>query len=70
MEEIIELAAKQYEEILDDRNREDRKAAISLIGEYTAMTNREIGEQMGGVSYSAVSNWWSVWRKRWKRTGT
>ncbi|GBD98178.1 chromosomal replication initiation protein [bacterium BMS3Abin07] len=58
MEEIIELAAKQYgitpEEILDDRNREARKAAVYLTKKHTEVTNLEIGEQMGGVSYSAV----------------
>ncbi|GBE33485.1 chromosomal replication initiator protein DnaA [bacterium BMS3Bbin05] len=59
MDEIIELVAKQYgitpEEILDGGNREARKAAIYLIKKHTEVTNREIGEQFGGVSYSAVS---------------
>lgn len=59
MEDIITHVALAYalptEEVQQGKNREARKVAIYLIKKHTAVTNREIGERFGGISYSAIS---------------
>ena len=53
MEIIGKYFKMNKEEIL--LSREKRKIAICLIKENTEITNRQIGEVFGGISYSAVS---------------
>ena len=42
------------EDVLEDK-KEKRDIAIYLIKKWTSMTNRQIGDMFGGLSYSAVS---------------
>ncbi len=57
-EEIIELICKEYkvprEEALKKRG-EIRNLAIYLLKRNSGLTNRQIGEMFGGISFSAVS---------------
>lgn len=57
--EIVSLVGGRYkvtvEDIVEGRQREARKAAIYLLKKHTGMTNGEIAEQFGGLSYSAVT---------------
>ena len=57
-EEIIGLVCEEYsvsrEEVLLRRG-EARNLAIYLFKRYTGMTNRQIGEMFGGISFSAVA---------------
>ncbi len=59
MEEIIDMVAREYgitaDDVLKNRVGEARKTAVYVIKKHTTVTNREIGEQFGGISYSAVS---------------
>ena len=42
-------------ELLENKNREHRNIAIYLLKKYTGFTNRQIGQLLGGISYSAVA---------------
>ena len=59
MEEIIERVANNFkvlkEAIMNKEAPEAKKAAIYLIKKHTAVTNRQIGEHFGGLSYSGVA---------------
>ncbi len=59
MEDILKCSAGTYkvstEDILEGRLPEAKKAAIYLIKKHTGVTNQEIGERFGGLSYSAVA---------------
>ncbi|MEE8329451.1 MAG: transposase [Thermodesulfovibrionia bacterium] len=59
VEEVIEAVARYFkagrEYLINNRNRRCRKIAIYLLKKHTGVTNREIGEIFGGLSYSAVS---------------
>ena len=59
LEAILEIIAREYGvqkgDVTSGRSSDARKAAIYLIKSRTGLTNREIGERMGGLSYSAVS---------------
>ena len=59
MEEILQRVAEQYrvtkDAILNREATEARKVAIYLIRKHTAVTNRQIGEYFGGLSYSGVA---------------
>lgn len=58
-DEIVSLVAGRYkvavQDIVEGRQREARKVTIYLLKKHTGMTNGEIAEQFGGVSYSAVT---------------
>jgi putative transposase len=58
-DEIMALVAEKYqvseEDVLEGRRREAKKVAIYLLKKHTGMANRAIGEQFGGLSYSAVA---------------
>lgn len=57
-EEIVELTSEHFgvslEELLG-RKGDGRSLLIHLLKNHTAMTNKEIGEFVGGLSYSGVS---------------
>jgi len=57
-DEVIDFIASHFSvsrhDVLRNKGRH-RKIAIYLIKEYTWMTNKEIGELFGNLSYSAVS---------------
>jgi putative transposase len=59
IKEILEVIAKSYRiqrnDITAGKSSEAKKAAIYLIKRRTGLTDREIGEQFGGLSYSAVA---------------
>ena len=59
MEEILQRVAEQYrvtkDAILNREATEARKVAIYLIRKHTAVTNRQVGEYFGGLSYSGVA---------------
>lgn len=58
-EEILDQVAAKYkvspEEVLDGKPAEAKKIAIYLAKKYTGITNKEIGDRFGGLSYSAVA---------------
>ena len=58
-EEILSSLCGHYgvafEEIVEDKRSEARKAGIYLLKRYSGATNNEIGELFGGLSYSAVT---------------
>ncbi len=59
MEEILQKVAEHYkvtiEAILIREAAEARKVAIYLIRKHTAVTNGQVGEYFGGLSYSGVA---------------
>lgn len=59
VEEILAVVTGYFnarrEDLLENRNREQRKIAIYLLKKNTGITNVEIGEVFGGLSHSAVS---------------
>lgn len=58
-DEIMAAVAGRYqtsvEEITTGRPREARNVAVYLLKKHTSMSNRAIGEQCGGLTYSAVT---------------
>lgn len=58
-EEIVAAICGHYgitwEEIKGSKRNEARKACIYLLKKYTGASNREIGEQFGKMTYSAVA---------------
>ena len=58
LERIIEAVASHFkgsvEHILRDK-KDKRNIAIYLIKKWTSISNKEIGELFGGLSYSAVA---------------
>ena len=59
VEEVLDLVSNKQkvsrEDITGNRFPEKRKIAIYLIKKHTQVTNRQIGEMFGGISYSAVA---------------
>lgn len=57
--EVIEAVAKHFKadrkQLINNRNRRQRKIAIYLLKKHTGATNKEIGEIFDGLSYSAIS---------------
>jgi chromosomal replication initiation ATPase DnaA len=55
---ILDSVASHFkvspEDVLEDK-KEKRNISIYLIKKWTSMTNRQIGDMFGGLSYSAVS---------------
>ncbi|MDY7030430.1 MAG: transposase [Thermodesulfobacteriota bacterium] len=58
-EEIIESICMSLDipqqDLLSRKNKEQRNIAIYLLKKYTGLTNRQIGQQLGNISYSAVA---------------
>ena len=42
-------------DLLGKKNKENRNIAIYLLKKYTCLTNRQIGQQLGNISYSTVA---------------
>jgi putative transposase len=59
VEDVLQAVVAAYgvsrRDLEVDRKGEARKAAIYLLKRHTGMTNREMGELFGGISYSAVA---------------
>jgi len=57
-EEILDMVCKHFKVTPDDLKQSKgvgRNIALHLMKKYTGMTNRQIGEHFGGLSYSAVA---------------
>ena len=58
MEYILATLSKQFKKskdaILSDSSGDLRKISIYMIKKFTGLTNKQIGELFGGISYSAV----------------
>ncbi len=59
IEDILQAVCEHYrvskEEVLKDKKSELKKATIYLTKRYTGITNKQIGELFGGISYSGIS---------------
>jgi REP-associated tyrosine transposase len=59
MEDILKCSAETYrvstEDVLEGRLPEAKKAAIYLIKKHMGVSNQEIGDRFGGLSYSAAA---------------
>jgi len=58
-EEVIDSICMSLDipqhDLLGKKNKEHRNIAIYLLKKYTGLTNRQIGQQLGNISYSAVA---------------
>ena len=61
-EEIMDSICIYFDISMDEivRNKNKRDIAIYLLKKHTCLTNRQIGEQFGNISYSAVAK--AYWR--------
>ena len=59
LEEVIDSICVYFDiprhDLLGNKNKEHRNIAIYLLKKYTGLTNRQIGQQLGNISYSAVA---------------
>lgn len=55
MKNVYDYFKLTKEELLKNRNKIYRDVAIYLLKEYTTLTNRELGDIFGDISYSAVT---------------
>jgi len=68
IDETVEFVSEYFkiskDDILRSESGEARKIAIYLIKRHTAVTNRQIGELFGDISYSAVAKAYQRFKKQ------
>lgn len=66
--DILKTACEHFkiskEDVLKDKRADIRKIAIYLMKEHTGAKNKQIGELMGNISYSAVVKTYQRFRKK------
>jgi len=73
-EKIIENVSKYFDltrdDLLENRNKLYRDVAIYLLKEYSTLTNREIGDIFGDISYSAVTKAYQRFKEKMNKDKT
>jgi len=71
LEDVIDSICVYFDIPWDDlpgnKNREHRNTAIYLLKKYTGLTNRQIGQLVGDISYSAVAKVYQRFSEKLKR---
>jgi chromosomal replication initiation ATPase DnaA len=71
-DDVIEAISTYFNVSPDDvfkKRSEYRNIAIYLMKKFTGMTNRQIGQLFGDLSYSAVARHTRGYPRNYKRTG-
>ena len=70
IEDILHAICEYYkvskEEVLKDKKSELKKTTIYLTKRHTGITNKQIGELFGGISYSGIAKVYQRFDKQLK----
>ncbi len=67
MENVYNYFNLTSEELLENRNKLYRDVAIYLLKKHTNLTNRELGDIFGDISYSAVTKAYQRFKEKMKK---